>query len=453
MRASERFRSVRAVVTHFRLPGPLGVLSLLALAGCGPRSVREPPTVVLLDIGPAKNREYSEWTVTALEAFTRETGIEVKRVFAPESSNEQLVFERRLLEGAAPTPDVYIIDAIWPGMLVEHFLDLRPLLGAEADRHFPALVANNVVQGRLVAIPYHANVGILFFRTDLLREYGFRAPPSTWPELARMAAAIQKGERAKGDDDFWGYVWQGAPYEGLTCNALEWQASEGGGLIVEDDGTISVNNPRAVEAWDRAAAWVGAISPPQVVGYRESDAQAVWRLGKAAFMRSWPYFSQDAGPRIRGRFELTFVPGGAGGHAMVLGENALAISRYSRHVDSAVALVKYLSRRDVQLERARLTSLPPTVPDLYDDPDVLRANPFYTPLKKVFLGGAVSRPSSVTGSKYAEVSRAYFRAVHSVITRQQAAAAAAAALERELVWITGLPIAPPRRAPAPPSSR
>jgi trehalose/maltose transport system substrate-binding protein len=426
--------------TRLRLPGPLGVLSLLAFAACGPRSVREAATVVLLDIGPAKNREYSGWTVQALEAFTRETGIEVKRVLAPESSNEQLVFERRLLEGGAPTPDVYIIDAIWPGMLVEHFLDLRPLLGAEADRHFPALVANNVVQGRLLAIPYHANVGILFFRTDLLREYGYRAPPSTWPELARMAAVIQKGERAKGDDDFWGYVWQGAPYEGLTCNALEWQASEGGGLIVEDDGTISVNNPRTVEAWDRAASWVGTISPPQVVGYRESDAQAVWRLGKAAFMRSWPYFSQDAGPRIRGRFELTFVPGGAGGHAMVLGENALAISRYSRHVDRAVALVKYLSRRDVQLERARVTSLPPTVPDLYDDPEVLQANPYYTPLKKVFLGGAVSRPSSVTGPKYAEVSRAYFRAVHSVITRQQAAAAAAASLERELVWITGFPV-------------
>jgi trehalose/maltose transport system substrate-binding protein len=157
-------------------------------------------------------------------------------------------------------------------------------------------------------------------------------------------------------------------------------------------------------------------------------------------MRSWPYFSQDVGPRIRGRFELTFVPGGAGGHAMVLGENALAVSRYSRHVDSAVALVKYLSRRDVQLERARVTSLPPTVPDLYDDPEVLRANPFYTPLKRVFLGGAVSRPSSVTGLKYADVSRAYFRAVHSVITRQQPAAAAAAALERELVWITGFPV-------------
>jgi trehalose/maltose transport system substrate-binding protein len=427
-------------MARLRLSAPLAVLLILAPAACGRRNVGEPATVVLLDIGPAKNREYAEWIRQALEEFTRETGVLVRRIPAPESSDEQLVFERQLLEGGATTPDVYIIDAIWPGMLVEHFLDLKPRLGTEAARHFPALVANNIVQGRLVAMPYHANVGILFFRTDLLREYGYRGPPSTWQELEGMAAAIQKGERAKGDDDFWGYVWQGAPYEGLTCNALEWQASQGGGRIIEDDGTISVNNPRTIEAWERAASWVGTLSPPEVVGYREAEAQEVWRAGKAAFMRSWPYFSPDRGSRVRGRFDITFVPGGSRGHAMVLGENALAVSRYSNHVDEAVALVKYLARRDVQLGRTRMTSLPPTVTDLYDDPEVLSANPFYTPLKKVFLGGAVSRPSSVTGRKYAEVSRAYFRAVHSVLTRQQKASAAVASLERELVWITGFPV-------------
>ena len=432
---------------------PLAVLLILAPAACGRRSVGEPTTVVLLDIGPSNSREYAEWTAQALEGFHLETGVVVKRLPAPQSSDEQLVFERQLLEGGATTPDVYIIDAIWPGMLVEHLLDLRPRLGSEAARHFPALVANNVVQGRLVAMPYHANVGTLFFRTDLLREYGYHEPPSTWPDLEDMAATIQKGERAKGTGDFWGYVWQGAPYEGLTCNALEWQASNGGGRIVEDDGTISVNNPRTVEAWERAASWVGTISPPEVVGYREAEAQDVWRSGKAAFMRSWPYFSPDRGSRVRGRFDITFVPGGAQGHAMVLGENALAVSRYSKHVDEAIALVRYLSRRDVQLSRARMTSLPPTIPDLYDDPDLLRESPYYKPLKQVFLGGAVSRPSSVTGRKYAEVSRAYFRAVHSVLTRQEKAAPAAVALERELAWITGFPVATAPRVQGAPRAR
>jgi trehalose/maltose transport system substrate-binding protein len=435
-----------------RLSLQLAVVLSLVLAACSGRSLREPVTVVLLDIGPWRNAEYAEWGDRAVAGFTPETAVVVKRLRGPESADEQLVLERQLLEGGATTPDVYIIDAIWPGMLADHLLDLKPLLGAEAARQFPALVANNVVHGRLVAMPYHANVGVLFFRTDLLREYGYPSPPATWDELAAMAKAIQDGERGKGHHDFWGFVWQGAPYKGLTCNALEWQASEGGGRIVEDDGTISVNNPRTVKAWERAAAWVGVVSPPEVVGYREAEAQNVWRAGNAAFMRSWPYVAKGAsGSVVQGRFNITFMPGGSEGHAMVLGENALAVSRYSLHVDEAMALVKYFSRRDVQLARSRATSLPPTLPDLYDDPEVLRTNPYYAPLKEVFLGGAVSRPSSVAGRKYAEVSRAYFRAVHSVLTRQQKASAAVASLERELVWITGFPVvAPPGVRSAPP---
>jgi trehalose/maltose transport system substrate-binding protein len=298
-------------MARLRLPVTLAVVLILAPAGCTRRPVAEPTTLVLLDIGPTRNTDYSDWMERALVGFHRETGVAVKRVLAPESSDEQLVLERQLLEGGATTPDVYIIDAIWPGVLGEHFIDLRPRLAAEAALHFPALVANNVVQGRLVAMPYHANVGILYYRTDLLREYGYGAPPSTWTELEGMAAAIQKGERAKGHEGFWGYVWQGAPYEGLTCNALEWQESEGGGRIVEDDGTISVDNPRTVAAWSRAASWVGTISPPAVVGYREGDAQEVWRSGRAAFMRSWPYAGRDRGSSVRGRFDITTVPRGA----------------------------------------------------------------------------------------------------------------------------------------------
>ena len=412
----------------------------IALAGCGERA-REPVTLVFLDIGPWHNPEYADWTRSALEGFTRETGVAVKRLPAPRESDEQLVFERQLLEGGATSPDVYVIDAIWPGMLGEHFIDLGPRLGTEVAQHFPVLVSNNRVRGRLVAVPYHANVGILVYRTDLLREYGFEGPPATWDELETMALAIQNGERAKGRRDFWGYVWQGAPYEGLTCNALEWQASDGGGHIIEDDGTISVNNPRAIRAWGRAARWVGS-SPPEVVGYRELEAENAWRAGNAAFLRSWPatYAASLASAAIRGRFAVTFVPAGSEGRAVVLGENSLAVSRYSRHVDEAVALVRYLSRHDVQLERSRTTSMPPTIPGLYDDPAVLQSNPYYPALKQVLLSGALSRPSAVSGRKYAEVSRAYFRAVHSVLTGQQEAGTAVASLERELVWITGFPI-------------
>jgi trehalose/maltose transport system substrate-binding protein len=94
----------------------------------------------------------------------------------------------------------------------------------------------------------------------------------TWGELESMAGRIQAGERAKGNKDFWGYVWQGADAESLTCNALEWQVAEGGGRVIESDRTISVNNRAATRAWQRARRWIGRISPPSVVAYQERDS-------------------------------------------------------------------------------------------------------------------------------------------------------------------------------------
>ena len=63
---------------------------------------------------------------------------------------------------------------------------------------FPAIAASYTVRDKAVAIPYRADVGLLFYRTDLLKEYGYRAPPATWDELEAMATRIQAGERAKG---------------------------------------------------------------------------------------------------------------------------------------------------------------------------------------------------------------------------------------------------------------
>ena len=105
-----------------------------------------------------------------------------------------------------------------------------------------------------------------------------------------MAVRIQAGERAKGKKDFWGFVWAGAiatDSEQLTMEGLEWQAAEGGGHIIESDGKISVNNANVIRAWERAAHWVGWISPPSVVSYTATDAEnKFWVSGEAAFLLS-----------------------------------------------------------------------------------------------------------------------------------------------------------------------
>jgi len=420
------------------------VLLFLLCEGCARPSAHEPVTLTLL--GEWSSKTFTQTRQLELQQFTEETGIRVSFIPGPESSWQRVLLWRELLETGAQGPDVYDMDVIWPGTLAEYFLDLKPYFGSEISAQFPATAAVYTVDHKVVAMAYRPDIGLLYYRTDLLRQYGYREPPRTWDDLEIMAARIQAGERAKGKKEFWGYVWQGAADEGLTCNALEWQAAEGGGRIIEEDQTISVNNPRVIRAWQRAAHWVGTISPPAVVGYRQWDSLNVWNAGNAAFMRHWTSAyvdSQVAGSQIRNKFDVTLLPGGKSGSVGTLGGWGLGVSRFSPHPREALELVRYLTRKDAQVERSRVLSAPPTLPELYKLPEVREPNPRFHLLSQAFRTGIVLRPSNVSGKKYQDVSEAYFQAVHSVLAGEKSASQAAAALENELVRTTGFKKGPP----------
>jgi trehalose/maltose transport system substrate-binding protein len=261
-----------------------------------------------------------------------------------------------------------------------------------------------------------------------------------------MAARIQAGERAKGRKDFWGYVWNGTATEGLTCNALEWQVAEGGGRIIEDDETISANNPAAIRAWQRAARWIGRISPPGVVAYRETDSLNVWDSGNAAFMRSWEWDYRLTHPHespVRERTGYTSMPGGRGGRVGTLGGYGLAVSRSSTHPREAVALIRFLIASEQRSKAAHSNPKPAAEPQLYDMPQILQA---YAPSHQLSPQSSrlVSRPSNVIGYAYKDVTQAYIQAVHSVLTGQRGAPQAAAELEKQLIQITGFRPGPPK---------
>ena len=354
----------------------------------------------------------------------------------PDLATDRLGLYLQLFEAQDATVDVYQIDVIWPGDLAEHLIDLTPYMTQdEIDAHFPAIIENNTVDGKLLAIPWFTDAGLLYYRTDLLEKYGFDAPPATWDELTSMAQTIQDGERADGNAEFWGYVWQGNAYEGLTCDALEWQYSASGTRIIAPDGTVEVNNDATAAAFEQAASWVGSISPDGVTGYGEEDARGVWQSGNAAFMRNWPYaysLGQADDSPIQDLFDVEPLPAGAADlRAATLGGWQLAVSKYSEHPDAAAAVAVYMTGYDEQKTRAIEGSLNPTIQSLYEDPDVLAATPFFGSLYDVFTN-AVARPSTVSSPHYNEVSTMYFTAVHSILTGDQDAAVALDLLELDL---------------------
>jgi trehalose/maltose transport system substrate-binding protein len=385
-----------------------------------------------------------------LQQFTQETGIRVKSIPIPEATREYVDLARKLLEDGAGA-DLLNIDLIWSPILEPYLIDLRPYLAAEIPLLEPQLLTSYTVKEKLVAVPFNVPLGGLEYRTDLLREYGYDHPPKTWDELESMAERIQAGERAKGVKDFWGYVWQGNAGEALTCNALEWQAAAGGGRIIEADQTISVNNPAAIRAWERAKRWIGWISPPSVVAYREVDSMLVFDSGRAAFNRNWlltPMTRSGQERQIGWRSSLPAVktgfsriPGGAEGSAGTLGGTGTAVSLHSTHRQEAIALLRFQLRALMQASEKDSGSGGAMQAEFSNPPSIAEPRSPIAPNRRASI---VARPSIVTGTAYKQVSRAYIDAVHSVLTGRRRAPEAAAELEKQLIEITGFDAGPPK---------
>ena len=434
-----RLPSARRVII-----GAICISFVLVTQGCN-KEKQAAPNVVLTIIDQSWVDKTSQALLGAeLKQFTTETGIKVQVMPAPEVAVDQLETWRNLLDSGAKVPDVYGIDVIWPQILADKLIDLKAYVPEqEIAAHFPQLIKNNTVNGRLVALPYYLGEGLLFYRADLLRTYGYTAPPKTWEELEKMAKRIQAGERAKGNKDFWGYVWQGAPSEALTCNALEWQVSEGGGTILDENRKVTVNNPQAIGAWNRAMRWVGSISPPGVTAYKEWDAFNIWQAGNAAFMRNWPnaYVAARAeNSPIRDRFDVAPLPAGRAGEATTLGGQGYGVSRYSSHPREAVMLVRFLTSRKEQARRCHTSAGPPTIPELYQDPEILARNPYFSTVLLAFRRGIAVRPSMAAGKMYPDVSCAYFEAVNAVLSHRKSASQSAADLQQELTQILERPV-------------
>lgn len=365
--------------------------------------------------------------------------VTVNILAGPDSATDRLGLYLQFFEAQSAEVDVFEIDVIWPGDLAEHLVDLYQYEGfTEAvEAFFPAIVTNNTVDGALVGMPAFTDAGLLYYRSDLLEEYGYDGPPQTWTELEEMAQTIQTGERAT-NPDFWGFTWQGNAYEGLTCDALEWVKSYAGGEVISPDGVITINNPNAVEAVSRAASWVGTISPTGVTGFQEEDARNMFQNANAAFMRNWPYafsLGQAEDSPIQGLFGVTTLPAGdveGGSPAATLGGWQIAVSEYSVNPAVAADFTLFLTSYEQQLRMALELSKLPTIEAIYEDPALLESNVgWFNDLLPVFQN-AVARPSTVSAPQYGATSRLFFNAVHSVLNGQEDAETALALLELDL---------------------
>jgi multiple sugar transport system substrate-binding protein len=355
------------------------LLVLAALAGCaGPPAAPAPATLVFkhakilgpLDPIPGLLREFER----------RHPGVTVRSEPLTWTSDEQHQFFVINLDGRTPTFDVLLLDLIWVPEFAQAgwLLDLSPwVTREELAPHFSAAAAAAVWDGRVWGLPWNMNVGVLYYRADLLAKYGL-APPRTWEALVEQVASIRERERDPALD---GVLWQGKQYEGLVVNTLEhfWGA---GAALLGADGRVLPDPARAATALGFMRGLIErGVSPGWVTAADEELSRRPFGAGHAIFVRSWPYaldlFEAVDSP-VRGRVGIAPLPGHPGGVAGVgaTGGFHLAVNRRTRYPDAAVALVRFLAGEEGQRAlTAPGVALYPTREALYHDPTAVRAHP------------------------------------------------------------------------------
>jgi trehalose/maltose transport system substrate-binding protein len=373
-------------------------------------------SITFLGDGPVGKSHTRDQLLVA--KFSKDTCIKVKLVPHPVASDASYAQLARTFSANSSAFDVVMLDVLWTGAFAPYLYNLKTVLRNEAKQHSPGIILNNTVRGKLVAMPWFGDFGILYYRTDLLTKYGYSAPPKTWAQLGAMAQKIQDGERAN-SPNFYGFVYQGNAYEGLTCDALEWLASSGAGKII-DGGKVTINNPKAVAMLNLQRSWVGKITPRGVTTYQEGESEKAFTAGNAAFMRNWPYayaIGQE-GP-IKGKFNVTTLPKtGANAPVATVGGWQLAVSSFSKQPLAAVEFVRYLTSPAVERFNGIYNSNVPTIPAVARLGAVRKVNPWLRP--EVANVARVARPSRLLGAKYAQGSQIIYQGINQILNGQDA---------------------------------
>ncbi|GAB0114208.1 ABC transporter substrate-binding protein [Acidisoma sp. C75] len=293
------------------------------------------------------------------------------------------------------TPDVFTQDVIWIAEFASAgwALPLEPYVSA-ADRaaYFPGLIEACTFGGKLTALPWYVDSGMLYYRTDLLQQAG-AAVPTTWAELTATAQKIQKGGAAK-----FGYLWQGKQAEVLVCDAVEVIASAGGAILGPDGKTVLVAEPPAVKAMQFLYDTIHTtkISPQDVLSWDEEPSRGPFTAGEAVFLRNWSYvykIAQDpSSSSVAGKVGVAPLPHFDGQKsAACLGGYQYGVNAHTKHREAAIDFITWMSSPATQLRFATGLGLAPTRPAVFDQPALIKSQPFMHSLKDVFVG-ATPRP-------------------------------------------------------------
>lgn len=351
------------------------------------------------------------WSDLAAD-FTRRTRTPVDIVEGPNSTDLRESMTTAALLAEDPTVDLVYLDVTWiPKFAGAGFL--RPLDDEVPGEEIDALLAASVAAGRfkerLYGLPVRADVGVLYYRRDLLEEAGIRVP-ETFEELRAAARSLSSPPSR------WGLVFQASQYEGLVCVYLEVLRGFGGFWVDSGSFEVGLDSDAAERALRFLTEARGTISPPGITTYKEEESRRLFQDGRVVFLRNWPYvwrLAQAPGSPLAGRVGARTMVHAVGGEGSgTLGGWSLGVSRFAAHPAEAVAFLRHAIRPESQRALCAESGYAPARRDSYRDPRLLAANPFLADLAPL-LESAVARPPL---PRYAQISDVLQRHLTAALT-------------------------------------
>lgn len=411
-----RLAAHRSINRLGRLIAPLLLTAALLLGAMG---AAQPPPVEITVLMPAPFAEATAPLVAQFNREQRDLRVSVTRGPLDTEAMSDLAISSLLL-GEAPY-DLLLMDVTWtPKYAAAGWLQpLEPWLGSDALAGMaPGAQLGNHFDGHLWRMPLLADMGLLYWRTDLMDQ-----PPVNLHQLAAMAAEQQHSGSVP-----WGYVWQGRQYEGLSCVFLEVLRAFGGHWLGE--GAVpkaDLESPQAVAA----AAWLAelvrsGVTPAAVATVAEPEALQIFRSGDAAFMRNWPYAwreLQQPGSAVVDRFAVAPLPAGT------QGSWGFALLEGSQHPQEAASVIRWFTGEAVNRELALRYGYTPVWTSLLNDPDLERELPLL-PVLRQGLETTALRPLTPVYAQLSDVLQRQLSGLITAATTRRQPGLAAAAMAR-----------------------
>jgi multiple sugar transport system substrate-binding protein len=328
-------------------------------------------------------------------------GVQAKLLELPESADEQRNQLVQRLEAKSPECDVMGIDVIWTAEFANQgwLKDVSPVVAQRRAEFIPSTLETLHYNGKYWGLPYNSNAALLYYRSDEVSQ-----APKTWQDVYKLAAANK------------GITYQGASYEGLTCDFLELLFSAGGKVLSDDGKSPAIDSPQTRQVLDFMVNGIkdGAASRA-VVAQMEEESRRAFEQGKTTFMRNWPYaYALGNKSKIKGKFKIATLPGfGANPGSGVLGGTNLAIDAYSKNPGGALAVIDYFTS-DVGQRLIGEGATPPATTAAYKDPGVRKAIGLPDAIEHA-VAQAKPRPVSPV---YPQISQAIYQNVNKALSGQ-----------------------------------